>query len=474
MEPVVIDKAAVAEEILRRRRRNRLAFYEPYPKQLEFHNAQTRERMMIAGNQVGKTFSAGDEVGMHTSGNYPDWWKGHRFDRPITCWTGSESNETSREIIQAMLLGTEDADINHPDMGTGAIPGNSIVKLTKRQAGVSDVVDQIVIRHKNGGESRIVLKTYEQGRPKWQGKKVDLIWFDEEPPADIYSEGLTRTQDVPDGRVMVTFTPLNGMSEVVRRYLQPGEGDTPRHVTTMTIHDAGHYTDEQRAEIIASWPAHERDTRALGVPMMGEGKVFPVVEDEITCQPFEIPPHYARICGIDFGIDHPFAAVWLAWDRDTDTVYVYDCFRKTGDTPVYHAATIKGKQDWIPVAWPHDGMNKEKGSGKELHKFYREQGVKMLFSSARYHPDKGGSQPVEPVVLDMLERMNVGRFKVFAHLGDWFSEFRMYHRKDGKIVPVNDDLIAATRYAMMELRHAMVAVLPVRRKTAPVGARQWA
>ena len=180
--------------------RNRLADYTPYPKQREFHAAgrSFRERLLIAGNQTGKTYSASMESAMHLTGDYPEWWEGARFGGPIVEWTGSESNESSREIIQASLLGTEDANENSPNMGTGAIPGSAIVKLTKRQAGVRDVVDQIIVNHKNGGQSRCVLKTYEQKRPKWMGKRVDLLWPDEEPPPEIYVEGITRTQAVPN------------------------------------------------------------------------------------------------------------------------------------------------------------------------------------------------------------------------------------------------------------------------------------
>jgi hypothetical protein len=54
----------------------------------------------------------------------------------------------------------------------------------------------------------------------------------------------------------------------------------------------------------------------------------------------------------------------------------------------------------------------------------------------------------------MLTRMEAGKFKVFNTCTEWFEEFRLYHRKDGKIVKIKDDLMAATRYAAMSLRHS--------------------
>lgn len=449
---------------LQTRNRNKLASYRPYPKQREFHDAgrSFRERALIAGNQVGKTYCASMEVAMHLTGQYPDWWRGVRYGGPIVAWTGSESNELSREIIQAALLGCEDANEKAPDMGTGAIPGSAIIKLTKRQAGVQDVVDQIIVQHKTG-TSRCVLKTYEQKRPKWQGKKVHFVWPDEEPEPDIYSEALTRTQAVPNGRLMATFSPLKGMTTIVKQFLEPKEGDPPRHVTNMTIHDAEHYTDQQRAAAIAAYPAHERKTRALGVPMMGEGRVWPIDEDEIKVNPFEIPRHFARIAGTDFGIDHPAAAAWIAHDRDTDIVYLYDCYQKSGQVPIYHAGTIKQRdpKNYIPVAWPHDGLQRDKGgTGRMIWKQYKDHGARMMRESARIEDDKGGAQGAEATATLMYERMILGTFKVFRHLEPFFEQFRFYHRKDGKIVPTNDDILKATMCGVMELRHARVWMPP--------------
>ena len=42
----------------------------------------------------------------------------------------------------------------------------------------------------------------------------------------------------------LTFTPLLGMSEVVRRFLLEKSPD--RSVTTMTIYDVDHYSDDEK------------------------------------------------------------------------------------------------------------------------------------------------------------------------------------------------------------------------------------
>jgi Terminase RNaseH-like domain len=172
----------------------------------------------------------------------------------------------------------------------------------------------------------------------------------------------------------------------------------------------------------------------------------------LVCELDEFPTHWPRIGGMDFGWDHPFAAVELVWDRDTDTVYVTKCYRVREATAVTHAAALKLWGKKLPWAWPRDGRRETlEGAGKPLADQYRAQDLEMLHQHAQF---EDGSVSVEAGIADMLIRMESGRFKVLKHLNEWFEEFRLYHRKDGKVFKENDDLLAATRYAVMMLRYA--------------------
>lgn len=438
---------ALLDEQERRKRLNRLAEYRPYEKQAEFHTlgAQKRERMLSAGNQLGKTLSASAEAAIHATGRYPEWWKGHRFNRPTAGLAGSESGELTRRGVQRLLFGSDPK----LEPGTGMIPGNTIVSLSWSRH-VNDLIDTARIRHESGGTSLISLKSYDQGRGKWQADTVDWIWFDEEPPDDIYFEGLTRT-NVTQGPVMVTCTLLKGMTAIASRFWRERDQFPSVGMVNMTIHDVGHYTEEQKAAIIAGYPAHEREARTMGTPSLGSGRVFPVAEESIKVEPFPIPKHWVQIGGMDFGWDHPFGAVKLAWDRDADVLYVVSEYRKREATPVTHAAALRPWGDWLPWAWPHDGLQHDKGSGEQLAKQYRDQKLSMLPERATF---EDGTNGVEAGVTEMLDRMETGRLKVFSHLNEWLEEFRLYHRKDGRIVKLMDDLLSATRYAMMMRRFA--------------------
>ncbi len=227
-----------------------------------------------------------------------------------------------------------------------------------------------------------------------------------------------------------------------------------RHVTFMTIDDAGHYSPEQRAAIVAAYPEHEREARAKGIPVLGSGRVFPVAEATIACEPFRLPRHWPRLGALDFGWDHPSAAIELAWDSEADIVHVTKCYRASQQTPAMQALALKPWGEWLPWAWPRDGCRETlEGAGVALARQYQAHGLNMLAGHARF---SDGSVSVEAGLMEMLDRMQTGRFKVFSTLGQWFEEFRLYHRKDGQVVKLRDDLMSATRYGVMMLREAMV------------------
>ena len=316
---------------------NRLAHYAPYEKQIAFHLAGLlfAERLFSAGNQLGKTWAGAYEMAMHLTGRYPDWWQGRRFAYPIRAMAGSESAELTTKGVQRLLIGPPEIET---EWGTGAIPKATFIRTSKK-SGVPNALDSASIKHISGGVSVLKFNSYDQGRTKWQADTVDVVWFDEEPDIDLYMEGITRT-NATRGIVFVTFTPLKGMSATVDRFY-PVPKYACCHVTTMTIHDVGHYTQEEKDAIIAKYPAHERDARTKGIPMLGSGRIFALPDEAILVEPFALPDLWPRIRGTDFGWDHPSAHVWLAWDRDNDIVYVVACLRMVESTPAELSAGRK-------------------------------------------------------------------------------------------------------------------------------------
>lgn len=439
----------------------KLLFYRPYPKQREFHalGRTHRERILLAGNQLGKTYAAAMETAYHLTGLYPNWWDGHRYRRAPRLWVGNETSELTRDGPQRLLLGPIG------QWQTGTIPAANIVDI-KRARGVPDAVETILVKHEpTGTVSQCTFKAYKDGRTAWQTETLDGIWFDEEPPVDIYGEGLARTTTT-GGPVWITFTPAKGLSQVVAKFW-PRPMDAGKAFVLMNMHDAllaGHIAQKDYDAEINKYEEYERQYRVWGLPSVGTGLIYPVTDELITEDDRDyIPTHWKRIIGLDIGWDHPTAAVELAYDADADTIHVTREYRVAKQTPLIHATALK---PWgaHPVAWPHDALQHDKGgSCEQIAKQYRDHGLAMLPNRAEFPDDRGNG--VEAGILGILQYMQTGRFKVAKSLTAWHEERRGYHRKPNqqgvpRIVKERDDLMDATRYAFMMLRYARPIEVP--------------
>ena len=207
--------------------------YRPYPKQARFHavggthavhpdcppgcsGRPHRERMLMGANQSGKTWCGAAEATLHLTGLYPPGWSGMRFTRPTRGWIGCDTFPNVRDGAQRVLVGEPKLE---SDWGRGLIPAHLLAGTARARGGVPDLLDHVLVKHTSGGISTAAFKSYDQGRKRWQGETLDWVWFDEEPPEDIYLEGLTRT-NATGGVVWLTFTPLEGMSRVVHTFIE--------------------------------------------------------------------------------------------------------------------------------------------------------------------------------------------------------------------------------------------------------------
>ena len=434
-----------------------MEYFELYPWQKKLANLSSSANQMMAmcANQIGKTTTGAAITAYHLTGKYPDDYTGHRFTKPIYAWTAGVSNDTTRDIIQSELFGLSDDEGAH---GTGMVPKEDIASFVRRRGASGNSYDAVMVKHytngKYDGNSRIGFKSYEMGEEKFYGRPVDWIWLDEQPPDKIYTQCITRTV-ASQGLVLLTFTPEDGINNTVHQFMKerkPGQA-----LLTATWDDAPHLTKARKDQLLAQYPPGEREMRSKGIPIFGSGLVFPISEDALAIDDFDIPDHWPMIAGLDFGWEHPTAVVWLRWDRDSDVLYITDCHRQNKATPIIHAAAINSRAR-CPVIWPHDGYQHDKGSGVTLADQYRQQNVNMTpqhFANPIAPGESGkGNNRIEPGISDMLQRMETGRFKVFKSQHEWFEEFRLYHRDEGKIVALRDDLMSATRYATQSLRYA--------------------
>ena len=441
---------------------DQLQDYRPYPKQRGFHAAGLAfpHRMLSAGNQNGKSWPTGAETAMHLTGEYPPWWDGHRFHHPITAWACGETGDAVRDNPQRVLLG----QVGHE--GTGLVPKRCITKSRAMAKGVGGLYDFIRIQHISGGTSFLRFRYYAQDVAAWQGPPVHWMWLDEEPPEEHFIEGMARLFGV-GGRSAISYTPAKGRTTVTLRYVDPQQREGTRHLTKMTIHDAQHIPPAEAEKRIRELPEHQRPARAYGEPSAGEGAVFAIADERILVDPLdEIPESFLRLAGIDFGwsLKHPTAAVQCVYDRTTDTVYVVQEYRESQRTPAEHSLVLRTWGADLRFSWPKDGENITAGSeGIAVAQLFRNCEIKMLRDHAQFVATDASRRNRQSIVShergiqEMNERMQSGRLKIFRTCRKWMEEKRQYHRKDSKVVKIEDDLLDATRYVLMMLRYARIS-----------------
>lgn len=471
----MLEAIRLHEEMERRKSgRKLLTFYpdqgplrrELYPKHLDFFRlgAAKRERLFLAANRIGKTEGAGGyELTLHLTGRYPSWWQGRRFAKANNWWAAGDTRETVRDILQRKLLGKPG------EHGTGLIPRDTILRTAP--GFIPDAVQAIWVRHASGGVSVVQFKSYDQGREAFQGTEQDGIWLDEEPPQDVYTECLLRTM-TNDGLVMLTFTPLRGMSEVVLAFLPggavPDQGDGPKAVVSATWDDVPHLSDQVKTELLASIPPFQRDARSKGLPQLGAGAIYPVPESAVVCEPFEIPKHWPRAYGLDVGWNRT-AAVFGAYDRETDVAYAYSEHYQGEGEPAVHASAIKARGE-LPGAIDPASRGRSQVDGRQLIELYRAQGLELTEAK----------NAVEAGIFATWERLCTGRLKIFSTLQHTRAEFRLYRRDErGKVVKENDHAMDALRYFISTGIDIARAPVPRRPPADPmlaalgVGDRSW-
>lgn len=405
---------------------------------------------LIAANRIGKTYTGTYVDAIHALGDYPDEWEGHRFDHAPLIWCLGYSGEKTRDLLQAPIVGRK------TDAGFvgGLIPPERIVGY-ESMTGTPNALRTVFIKHASGDVARIQFWSYSQGQHALMGDGVDWFHVDEEPrDPDIFPQVLVRTATGDQGRGgrgILTFTPENGRTTLVIQFM-----DTPSSAQKCMQKgwdDAPHLNEKVKEELLASFPAHQREMRTKGIPMLGHGRIYDLAEDVVTCEPFDIPKHFRVLDGMDFGWDHPQAQVQLVFDPEGDMFYVTKAWKKAQTKPIEAWGAVKSWAKDVPTAWPADGLQTEKGSAKQQKAYYEEAGFKMLDEHATW-PD--GSNGVEAGLFEIRDLMLSGRFKVFVGLRDWLDEYLQYHRDEkGKINKTRDDLMDATRYAYMMRRHAI-------------------
>jgi len=342
---------------------NQLKWFRPFEYQKKFFEtgAHFARRGMIAANRAGKTIASTYETAYHLTGRYPDWWKGKRWDKPIIAMAAGESWEQVAKTLQSKLLGCDDIKQTYK-LGTGSIPKEYIDEKSYRSDGQN--VLSIEIWHVTGGKSKLYFSNYTQQVRHLQGFELDLVVLDEQPPDETFSELVVRTA-ARNGQVICSFTPLKGLSGLVRKFWDQIEGYSHVRVTWDDIpyeNEWGEvfFSKQEREQLSRDFMPWERECRINGIPLVGKGVVFPMLtwptyksidKDLLNNEKLE------RLISFDLGIKNdPTIISFLFRDPVEEKIYLHRQIKiPSGETPDEYVHYLLDRESrGVPIALPHD------------------------------------------------------------------------------------------------------------------------
>lgn len=482
-EPVSIPDIDTEEliKIIKTSLKRRFHGYEPYKKQLEFHNSMASTRVLSGANRVGKSYSASFETACHATGFYPPWFKGKRltpvYDENLgmTVLLGlviGKDATSVRDTLQKTLIGSEALNWNDGIIDKSLIDLDNMIKKRSISGGA---IEQITIKRIDGGITILKFRSYDQGRERLQGFPLDFAHMDEEPTekgkdssgTGIYGEISARLLDrkqYGNGIKYMSFTPLSGLTPLVQQIWKQSEEGESKGVllVIMSVEDCPHLDLEECRQEYQFLSEHEQNARLYGIPSGGQSRVYMQDKSEIQKYPpvHPIPEHWRQLIGIDFGRGtHPFAITWMCEDPDDKIKYIYKTEKRTGLSSFGLVDLIKNATPYglnIPVAYPHD-LNKSVGTPDpdnpnkyESYSFvkeYKRQGLKVLKTFAHTMQGDRASIRVEDGLEVMRREFHQGRLKVLPTCTDFFDEYDLYsYDESGNIKKVKDDLVDSARY----------------------------
>lgn len=465
----LLEIAAAVDALEKKKRTRKVDFYLPdtgpyrrelYPKHVAFLNrtADCRESIFIAGNRTGKTMAGSAFITFITTGEYPHWYKGRKWTRPVSVWVVGKDGKTVRDILQKELLGPKGA------FGSGMIPKARIKRVTTKP-GVPDAIESIYVESVYGGDSVIQFKSYDQGFDAFVGTHMDAVWFDEEVPEDIYSECLMRTSRVnkfdpeSEGQIIFTFTPDHGITPLVETFFQDGtsslnEGShNGRFLVNVGWDDVPHLSQDEKERMLAKLLPHMREAKIKGIPAVGSGAIYPIPDEDIIIDPIQLPDYFEFAYGMDTSWQGK-AVIWGAYDSESDIWYIYDEFQGSEMTTGAMASIINQKRygGWIEgVIDPAATKQYNEDAGRNLFESYRRLGLRLHLANNSF----------EYGIFEVLNRMQSGKIKFFSNCQKLIQQKHFYRRDEkGRIVnPHAYHLLDALRYLVVSGHQASQAPL---------------
>jgi len=442
---------------------NQLKYFRPFEHQRKFFRTGSAERRgILAANRIGKTVSTCFETAMHLTGQYPEWWEGKRFNKPITAMVAGEGWSQVALVLQNELLGTNDVKIRE-NIGTGAIPRDSVVFETMRGDGANCI--GVEIRHRSGSNSYLLFANYTQEVRQMQGFKLNLAVFDEQPPDDFFSEIVTRTATT-QGQVLCSFTPLKGLNGLVSKFWHAEEGYEHIRVSWDDVPEYDPWGEpfllnHTRKQLERDYLPHERDARRNGVPVMGKGAVFQIRNwptYKTGDYDFRNTSGIHRVIALDLGLINDKTVIslmyWMPHEQEA-WLHTQICVKGTEEAnPLNYVNHLMRPEVFgTPIVLPADAgtQGRYTMNSQSLREFFEDYELNLWPDAILNPPDEHGKQTNHKSfgINVMRQMLEIGTFHVNENCVDFLREAQNYYVDEKGRFSDPDDCIDSARYALI-------------------------
>lgn len=440
LEKETLVKINKIDNILKERKEDKLSNYNKdiiHEKQMAFHRCQKKNRWVFGGNRSGKTECGAVETVWWARGIHP-----YRENRKnVSGWVVSVSYEVQREVAQLKVLSYLKKEWIE----------NIVMQSGKKDSAEYGIIDYIVVRNVFGGLSKIGFKSIDQGREKFQGASLDFVWFDEEPPEDIYEECRMRVLD-RKGEIWGTMTPLKGLTWVYDEiYLNKHNSNEVWH-EEMEWADNPYLDKNEVAELSSSLTEDSINSRRFGKFNVECGLVYPEFQESIhVIEPFDVPFDWQDTFSIDPGLNNPLSCHFYATDYDGN-VYVVGEWYERGRDIDYHTKKIFELAKRLN--WHYDSAGRLRGiidSASTQRTLQSMKSVAELFYDNGILLNTKVNKDVFTGISRVKEYLKNNKLFIFRTCPNMIREIKSYWWKDGDSVRKVDD------HAMDDLRYYIMS-----------------
>jgi phage terminase large subunit-like protein len=445
---------------------NQLKYFRPFKHQLAFFKTGTesQRRGLLAANRSGKSVATCYELAYHLTGQYAPWWEGKRFESNITAYAAGESWAQVALVLQKELLGTEDIKLKYK-LGSGAIPRDCINLDSIRADGPN--VQSIEIRHVSGRYSTLLFGNYTQEVRNLQGFVLDTALFDEQPPDNVFSELVTRTA-TKQGQVLCSFTPLKGLNGLVRKFWDKVEGYTHVRVAWDDLPEYDpwgepFFLQKDRDQLLRDYMPHERDARTRGIPVMGMGAVFPLLDWPLYDSPdydFDTMPWLERVISLDLGLINDKTVIsFMLRDPREEIIWLHRQIIVGGRTEalpeMYLPFLMAPNCFGTPIALPPDAGRPGVYTltSESVREVFENSGLNVIRNPIFNPPDAQGKTTNNKAfgINLMRQLMEQRKFMVNRSCIEFISECGSYFVDERGKYSDPDDTIDSARYGLLAL-----------------------